>query len=520
MPAAWSAVGLPLALSVCMFLGLSLHFSWVYAQPQPFTMLEAELQRAGQDSGRVRLLVAGSTQCLQTDIDLSLKYGNEALDLAKKLEFASGEAAAWGVLGLAHSSKGEYTLALTMLRKGFLLYEQQSDLRGASSVLMSIAAVYRSRNQYSEALQTALRALQSAERTGDRPMIARAYNAIGEVYLQQGDTANSAEYLHRALKLQEKDSNQQELANTLNNLGALKMRQNDYPAALQNYARALGMQLQLGAKQATATTLGNIGEAYIRQEQYDAALETYTKSLSLNQQMGDQEGVALSFNRLGTLYLLLKKYDSAESYLRRGLITASGIGSRDVQMRSYTALARLDSARGDFASAFDRFKQAAALKDTLFGAQQARQVAELQAQRELEEREYQIALLERDNAVQRRYRNILIALIVLAVAAALASLYGFITNRRKNTALQKANDEIQRQSSLLEEQSAQITLKNTELQQANYEYEFTVEKVFQLNQDLMEQAASADSLQKRVDEQNAEMQRINAMLDDFRRTPQ
>jgi tetratricopeptide (TPR) repeat protein len=499
--------------------------TYAYAQPIPnaskssqLGVLKAELERAAQDTGRVRLLLAAAHQCLQTNIDQALNYGDEALTLSKKLEFASGEAAAWGVLGVAHSSKGEYTLALTMLRKGFALYEAQSDVRGSSSVLMSIAEVYRSRNQYSEALQTALRALEAAERTSDRPMIARAYNAIGDVYVQQGDTAKAAEYLNKALALQEKGNDQQELANTLNNLGALKMRQNDYPTALQNYARALGIQLQLGAKQATATTLGNIGEAYIRQEQYDAALETYYKSLSLNQQMEDPEGVALSYNRLGSLFLLLKKYDSAESYLRRGLITASEIGSRDVQMRSYTALARLDSARGDFASAFARFKQAAALKDTLFGAQQARQVSELQTQRDLEEREHQISLLERDNAAQRRYRNILITLIVLALAAAVTALYGYISNRRKNIALQKANDEIQRQSSLLEEQSAHIALKNTELQQANYEYEFTVEKVFQLNQELTEQVQSAESLQHRLDEQAAEIQRINTLLEDFRRS--
>lgn len=436
------------------------------------------------DTVRTRLMIEIAVAQLESKGEGSVMAAQQALQSAQQHASPALEAAAYSVLGQAYWYRGEYALSLNAHRKALAYWQSIQDKASEARTLYDIAQVYRSRDEYGEAMKRFFTVLDMSKVLKDTVLLSQAFASIGEIAMRQNDTTKAQEAIQMAISLQTARNDKRNLATTLTIAGELAMKSNDFSTALQHYAAALGAQLAMNLKQSMSSTLGSMGEAYIRQQEFDAALESFHRSLALSREQNDQQGTAAALNRLGELHIVLRKYDSASLYLKAGLDAATSIGARDIQLRSYLSMGRLDSARGNFASALTLFSKAALLKDSLFGAQQARQLAELRAQHQLEERDREIQSLERENVAQARFRNVLLVLIVLAVIAVLVVVSSYRLIRQKNA-------EITKQSQLL-------AIKNTELQQANYEYEYTVERVFELNQQLAKQNEETTKLKEQL----------------------
>jgi signal transduction histidine kinase len=478
----------------------------LYAQNTTIDSLTRVLAALPEDTNRVNSLVRLSRELWLVDTDLSVRYAKQAIQLSQQLGYIKGEANANNSAGAAYRNRGDVEQALTYHRRALALREHLGDRNGIQSSLNNIGVAYQYKGEYDRALDYYLRSLSLAEQIADTNGLTIAYLNIGDAYLLQGELDKALEYEKKALILSERSPDKSTRAIIYNNFGEILAKQGNIEAALDYFNRALVEMESLGEKQSIAGVLSSLGQIYARRGQQEAAFDAYRKSLVLQVEAGNKPGVASVYVNLGALYLVTQQYDSAQSLLQRGLELALAINAREVELTGLTELMRLDSAHGNIASAFARFRQITLLRDSLFGVQRTKQLAALQERFTAEKREQQIALLEKDKALQTTIRNaVLVAFILLCGAAAFVT-NGYFSNRRKNVALTAANEEIMRQKEILEEQARSIQLKNTELQQANMEYEFTLDQVHQLNELLRQQNSDLEEL-------NAETMRQQVALE-------
>jgi len=147
-------------------------------------------------------------QCrMRGDYDEAVRYGQEALTIARNLGDRSIEVMATSLLGTAHANKGEFGEAATLLERtvaleGTLRYEPFASafiMRAASEV--SLAHVLSQLGRFDEAIRHGEAGVQIAE-AADHPFtLFVALLHLGIVHLRRGDPPRATRVLERCLDL-------------------------------------------------------------------------------------------------------------------------------------------------------------------------------------------------------------------------------------------------------------------------------------------------------------------------------
>ncbi|HTE31771.1 MAG TPA: tetratricopeptide repeat protein, partial [Chryseolinea sp.] len=375
---------------------------WAIAQPisaDSLKFLESQLVLSQPDTNRVLLLLRIGSKYSLSDPEFATKYFQEGLALSRKLNYRKGE---------GNSLRWSGTL---LLRQG----------------------------QYPEALDTYLKALKISEEIHDYKAISAGLGHIGDVYLEQGDYVKARTYFRRAKKIDETTNNPFELTLMLTNLGTSYQEQNNLDSALIFYNQAseamtndnkffLGrLFTKLGEVQ---TIKGNGVEAmtYFRKSIPFAIANSAPAHLSENYQ-----GIANLFKKRGEL-------DSSIFYAQKALASAHEVNYTKGILAASKLLS--EAYEGfDKDRAFQYYKIAMSLKDSLFNTEKVKQVQNLGF---VEQQRLQ-SIEDAKHEYQNRMR-LYILLFLLGVFLLLAvMLFRNSRNKQKaNTILEQQKEEIQK----------------------------------------------------------------------------
>jgi tetratricopeptide (TPR) repeat protein len=148
------------------------------------------------------------TQCRVTgDYDESVKFGQEALSLARTLGDRPIEVVATSLLGLTHLTRGEFSAAATLLERNVAL---KGDLRaerfGAPAIQSAasgawLADALSELGRFDEAIGHAEAAVQIAEAADHPYTLFFGLASLGRVHLRRGDLPSAIRVLERGLDL-------------------------------------------------------------------------------------------------------------------------------------------------------------------------------------------------------------------------------------------------------------------------------------------------------------------------------
>jgi two-component system sensor histidine kinase UhpB len=355
------------------------------------------LETSKEDTSKVNYLNELAWELMYRNPDTAIVIGNQSLSLSKKLDWKKGIASSLGRLGV--------------------YYWQKAD--------------------YSQALEYDFNALKMNEELGIRDRMAGNLSNIGVIYDKQGDYPKALEYLFRALKILEELGNKPGIASTLANIGIVYKEQLDNPKALECYERALKLGEELGDKNLIATNLHNMANIYRRQADYPKALDCYRKALKIREGLGNKKGMASSHGAMGSLYSLIGKFKEAEESLKQAIAIASAINVKkelrefeESLSQVYDTTAQLAFSKGQFAMAAKKyelslihFKNATALKDTLFNLEKSKEITRNEMNYEFAKKEAatqaehdkQMAVSEVEIKKQKLLKNFLLGGLVLLV---------------------------------------------------------------------------------------------------------
>lgn len=275
-----------------------------------------------------------------------------------------------------------------------------------------------------------------------------------------------------------------------NSIGTLYHSIEDYSMAIAHYQQAYEGLLGLGDKKGAGSVMGNIGEMYLYTSGYEKALESLELALKLKESGGSPaRSKALTLFNMGRVYSGMGKVDTAlleynramdifkevnyltgltEGYLERGLLLLeagdygparedceAGLELADAQShlksrsKACECLYRIAKKTGNDRTALDYHEQFVVLRDSLFNAENIKQLTQLEMEYNFD-RERDIQRLEAD-VKQREYQQVtrlLIAGIFVSLLIAGMLFYFFRMRRKamrllgiKNAQISKALDE-------------------------------------------------------------------------------
>ena len=389
--------------------------------------LKAVANTLPDDSTKVKTLLEISSSLWRTEPDKAINYASQAIEIAGKISYPQGRALALKNIGLAHYIKGDYVKVLNYWQQSLEIYQTINDKTGIGNLLSNIGSVYFNEGDDPKALEFYLESLRVSEETGDKLRIATALMNIGAVYFNKPSTRDKAEaYYLRALPLSQEIEDLDAIGTSSVNLGEIYLEKEDHVSALLYFEMALDAVSQTGGNESYALT--NIGKSYRMQGDFAKALEYQNNAYEIAKKKEAKLEMSIALNAIGDTYFSQKKYQEALFNYQQSKSIAEEIGSNTTNLKdSYENLAKCYSALADYKNAFKYQGLFSSIKDTLYNVENDRRMEGLQFQFEIEKKEAEIELLNRENALiasQIKQAKILRNFLLAAAAFLLVTIGG------------------------------------------------------------------------------------------------
>jgi len=244
--------------------------------------------------------------------------------------------------------------------------------KGLADAYNNIGFMYNNQGDIPNALDYFGKSLRMQEELGDKEGIAELMSNIGVIYYFQNELPKALDYYLKSLKLREALGDKNAIANSLNNIGNLFYTQKNMQRALYYSARSLKLQQEIGDKEGMAYSLNNLGGIYFNKGDIDKALDYYLQSKATREEIGDQQGISASMHNIATIYLKRasggdkqKNLALSLAYTDSSLALAKKLGFPANIRNAERLLSKIDSAKGNFASAWEHYKQFIFYKDSI-----------------------------------------------------------------------------------------------------------------------------------------------------------
>lgn len=441
---------------VPLFCFCSSSSSFAYTQHWADSIFKA-IQGPIADTFKVDGYMKLSAFYLYSDPDKANEMGKTALALAEKTGDIRRIGQGNSSLGNVSYSKGDYELALKFYHLAETEFDSIHYLVGLGTALNNIGLVYINMGDYAKGLDYQFRSLKIRELVHDSTGIAYNYNAIGVVYLQKGDRKNALVYQQRSLDMNERNRNERGVMTNENNIGNIYYDMGVYDKALEFQLRALKGAQKINDVNGMANATGNLGNVFLKQGLLEKAIDYYFRSIHFQEEIGDKAGMCSNYSSLAEVYMKQKKFSESIDANTKALKLANETGARDLLKNVYRGLAESYAAAGDNASAYKFLFNYSDLKDTISGEEGKRNIAEMQARFDNENKEKQIALLEQQSQIKEleatRKQNIQNFTVVGLVLVIILALLLYNRYRIK----QKANTQLEAAYHLIEDKNKNIT---------------------------------------------------------------
>ncbi|HEV2054611.1 MAG TPA: tetratricopeptide repeat protein, partial [Methylomirabilota bacterium] len=290
-------------------------------------------------------------QCVGTgDYDEAVRFGQEALSIARTLNDRSIEVVATNLLGMTHVARGEFSDAATFLERNVAL---EGDLRyerfgtpGIPSALSGtwLADVLSQLGRFDEAIGHAEAAVQIAE-TADHPLtLYQGLFALGGAHLRRGDLPRATRALERCFDLcrtWQIVAGTTIVAATLGAAYALAGRADE---ALALVAGAVEEFRSRQIHVRPALILLCAGMTYLSAGRIDEAASHAREALALTRRLGARASEAHALCLAGDV--ASTGGDDAEGHYRKALALAGELGMRPLIAHCHLGLGKLHRRTG------------------------------------------------------------------------------------------------------------------------------------------------------------------------------
>lgn len=411
-----------------------------FAQKREVDSLEYSLKNAKEDTNKVLILNQLSWKYLSSEPQKMNKYVMQGLALARKLRFYRGEIMLLNRLGDYYSHQGNYAKSIEYTTQSLKIAERVKDSTGIADAYIMLSIVYQGNLKQTElALRYNLMALQIYERKNIKTGVAATLNLIARIYASTNQKLSLAhQYANKSISIAKELNNDDFLAWCLATKALIYNDEKKLDSALIYIKESTYFYKKANDKGNMVINAILVGNIYNEQKNYVAAINSYRQQIEAIRELNAQGLLKDVYGGLAKSYVLQKQYDSAYKYREQ----------------------------------YDN------LKDSLLNEETSQKIALIQEAYEVEKKEVQIALLEKEKELiqeEKQATNIIFMLSIFALITVLLLIFRNSQQRSKaNKLLKEKNEKIEIQNEELKQsreeiisQRDMVTAQNHKLQEIN-----------------------------------------------------
>ena len=274
--------------------------------------LRQQLAQNHNDTSRVLVLCSESNYYQFVNADSSLFYAQEALTLARQINYPKGECAAFYRLGFEHGVLGNYTRALEMQLKALRIAERINWSEQKVEILQRLGVIYRDAKDYPKSLKYIYQSISLADSIHYYEMLTASQNIMAYDYLIL-NKLDSAFYYAQEVKNNIKHYKVEFMKPpNLNTLGVIEVRRGNINAALDYLHKSLIEADKSNNFEISAASNFDIATIYQEQDKVDSSIIYALKSLEFSKKGKLYSRIERASNLLAELYEPIDK--NKESY--------------------------------------------------------------------------------------------------------------------------------------------------------------------------------------------------------------
>jgi two-component system, NarL family, sensor kinase len=374
---------------------LVLRVFWLPAQATED--LETKLNSKIADTTRLKILTDLRWNYTGIDLVKAKAFAEQEIALAQRINNHKYIAQGYNDLGIIAIRKSNYKEALTLHKKALTIRLPLGNDIDVASSYSKIGVCSYELADYMGAYRAALKALEIYERLDNKIYIAYTLNTMCAVSVKLEQYDKVMEYAQRAHKYAMESEDKGAQGAALNYLAAAFQGQGNINEAVKKQEAAYRVFESMPDSNYMASALCNLGYFHRLLYKDQEAVAYYKKALEIVEVTNDINSVALYNHNLASLYIDLKQYAEGKKHLETAERTAKGQSMNDVLMLVYRVYAELSIRTGKEEEAIEYIQKFAAIKDSIFSRETAKQFSEMKVKYETEKKETQNILLKNEN---------------------------------------------------------------------------------------------------------------------------
>lgn len=379
--------------------------------------------------------------------DSAKVYLEQGLQRFTDRNYLPGKASMLGMLCGVYDQIGFAVRAQEAGEQALAIYTSMHNEPGIAKAHNALGVVEGRRGQFQPAVGHFLKALQYFERVNDTPNLISTYIKLGTANDFSGNNNQAKAYLHKALDLAIHTKKTGNTAYLYNNMGVQFAKENNYDSALYYFQKSLDLAKSPELEEIRLQPLMNIGRIYAEQNNHKKALEYYNRSLAIAKEKNLKEEQARVLQYVAQSYFG-SDVDKATDALAQAYVLAKSIDNKLLRSEVLNSLAHLADTNGDYKDEVAYLRKARELHDSIFTMDKMKEIANLQAQYELNKSNTQLDALRKSEQRNLQKKNYIIVIALVLAITLITLLFFFAKSRKLNKELAGREQELKRLNDL------------------------------------------------------------------------
>ena len=359
------------------------------------------------------------------------KNTESALEAARKESNQRNIHKALILIGVNYKNNSDFELSKHMLFKCLTSSQKQNDSIYIAKSFSNLGNVYKNQSLLDSAIYFHIKSTQVKEGLNEpNRELAKCYFNLSNIFFETEDYSNYNLYLEKAHENYYLANDSIGMFLSHNSKGAYYDRVEKYDSAILSYNNSKRF-LSEDDLYNFAMVYGNIGASYQSLNQIDSA-ELYTKkALNLALKIRDGQGIVANKTNLAGILQINKKEKEAFDLYKEALLLSDSLGLLDNKAEILQNLSLISASLGNHTEAFTYFQEYAIIKDSIRNEEQIRAIQDAREKYETELKDEEIK--RKNIALEQEKLEKQVYLIALVVAFLLIILIFIVVRWRRQT---------------------------------------------------------------------------------------